>query len=194
MARVKEFDRTSALQAAIVQFATHGYEGTSLDDLMAAMNVGRQSIYDTFGDKRQLYLAALKKYGDDSLNQILGLLEGAASPLIGISAVLLDFARHPRRLGTSSCLGVSSVCEFGRSDEDVAAINDEAGRLLEKAFERSVEAAIAKGEVDESVNARDAARFLSVTLTGLKVSADAGTSTQQLQAVARFALRTLAKT
>jgi len=192
MARVKEFDRAAALQAAIVTFAAHGFEGTSTDELLQAMQIGRQSMYDTFGDKRQLYLSALRQYGSESVAAMLALLEQAGSPLAGIEAVLLDFARNPRRLGTSACLGVSSICEFGRSDPDVAAINDEFGKVLEKAFERQVRAAIGSNEVDETLNARDVARYLSLTLCGMKVGAEGGSSPAQLTTVARLALRTLA--
>ena len=62
MARPKEFDPRTALSAAVQVFWRNGYEKTSLDDLMAAMQVGRQSLYDTFGDKRELYLSALEAY------------------------------------------------------------------------------------------------------------------------------------
>lgn len=191
MARAKAFDREAALQAAIVTFAAHGFEGTSTDELLRAMQIGRQSMYDTFGDKRQLYLAALRQYGSDSVTAVLALLERAASPLAGIEAVFLDFARDPRRLGTSSCLGVSSICEFGRADPDVAAINDAFDKLLEQALERQVRAAIEAGEVDETLNAREVARYLSVTLCGMKVGAEAGDSPARLTSVARLALRTL---
>jgi TetR/AcrR family transcriptional repressor of nem operon len=192
MARVKEFDRAAALQAAIGTFAARGFEGTSTDNLLHAMKIGRQSMYDTFGDKRQLYLAALRQYGSESVGAMVALLEQAKSPLAGIEAVLLDFARNPRRLGTSSCLGVSSICEFGRSDPEVAAINDEFGKALENAFERQVRAAIASHEVDQALNARDVARYLSFTLCGMKVGAEGGSSPAHLTTVARLALRTLA--
>jgi TetR/AcrR family transcriptional regulator, transcriptional repressor for nem operon len=191
MARVKEFDREAALQAAIFTFAAGGFEGTSTDDLLQAMGIGRQSLYDTFGDKRQLYLAALRQYCSDSIGAMLVLLDQADSPLVGIKAVLLDFARNPRRLGASSCLGVSSICEFGRSDPEVAAINDEFGKVLEKAFERHVKAGIEAGEIDDSLNAREVARYLSTTLCGMKVAAESGESRAHLSSVARLALRTL---
>lgn len=190
MARVKEFDRETALQAAIATFAAHGYEGTSVDALMRSMKIGRQSMYDTFGDKKQLYLAALRKYGQDSFDQTLALLESGGSPLAGIEAVLVDYARRPRKRELA-CLGVGSVCEFGRSDGDIAAINDELGRQLEKAFEQKVAAAIAAGEVDEEVNPKDAARYLSVALCGIKVAAEAGTSPAHLTSVAKMTLRSL---
>ena len=56
MPRPKEFDRDEALQAAIGVFCEKGYAAASTDELMRAMKISRQSMYDTFGDKRQLYL------------------------------------------------------------------------------------------------------------------------------------------
>jgi AcrR family transcriptional regulator len=41
-----------ALKAAIRVFSDHGYKGTSTDALLEAMGISRQSMYDTFGDKR----------------------------------------------------------------------------------------------------------------------------------------------
>jgi TetR/AcrR family transcriptional repressor of nem operon len=58
VARAKESNAQKALSAAVEVFWRNGYEKTSLDDLIAQMNVGRQSLYDTFGDKRTLYLSA----------------------------------------------------------------------------------------------------------------------------------------
>jgi AcrR family transcriptional regulator len=191
MARSKEFDRDAALEAAIVTFATRGFEGTSTDDLLQSMKIGRQSLYDTFGDKRQLYLAALRKYSEGSFAAIQAIFDKSASPAAGIEGVLLDFARNPRRLGSTSCLGVSSICEFGRSDPDVAKLNDEAGGLLEKAFERQVRAAIEAGEMDATLHPREVARFLTTTICGMKVAGAAGSSATQLTSVVRLALKSI---
>ncbi len=191
MSRGKEFDRTAALQSAIATFAARGFEGTSTDDLLQAMGIGRQSMYDTFGDKRSLYLSALREYCSASLSSVVHLMESTGSPLAGIEAVFLDFARNPRRLGTASCLGVNSICEFGRSDPELTAVHDEFGTRLEKAFERQVRAAIAAREVDATLVPRELARYLSLTLCGMKVGAEAGSSPSQLVGVARLALRAL---
>jgi AcrR family transcriptional regulator len=40
-----------------------GYENTSLDVLMTEMEIGRQSLYDTFGDKRPLYSNSKEEAG-----------------------------------------------------------------------------------------------------------------------------------
>ena len=81
MARHKEFDRDTALHAAIGMFSEHGYEGTSTDRLLTAMKISRQSMYDTFGDKRSLYLEALKRYNTDSVSRIVDDMKGNGSAL-----------------------------------------------------------------------------------------------------------------
>ena len=67
MARTKEFERDTVLDDAIALFCDHGYEGTSTEQLLGKMRINRQSLYDTFGDKRQLYLEALQRYVDGNV-------------------------------------------------------------------------------------------------------------------------------
>ncbi len=55
MARPKEFDQEKALRRAIVTFSQKGFAATSTDDLMQSMDIGRQSMYATFGDKRACF-------------------------------------------------------------------------------------------------------------------------------------------
>jgi len=62
MARPKEFDQAAALETAMEVFWTRGYEATTMGDLRKAIGIGRQSLYDTFGDKEQLFAAALDQH------------------------------------------------------------------------------------------------------------------------------------
>ena len=62
MVRTKEFDPEVALERAVELFWERGYEKTSLHDLVERMGIGRRSLYDTFGDKHTLFLAALRRY------------------------------------------------------------------------------------------------------------------------------------
>ena len=63
MARPREFDADTTLDGAIGVFREHGFEGASAEMLVKAMGIGRQSLYDTFGDKWQLYRSAVRRYG-----------------------------------------------------------------------------------------------------------------------------------
>ncbi|WP_454851496.1 TetR/AcrR family transcriptional regulator [Rhizobium binxianense] len=191
MARHKEFDRDTALQAAIGLFAEHGYEGTSTDGLLAAMKISRQSMYDTFGDKRSLYLAALDRYNADSVARLLADLHRQASPVRALEEALLAFASRPETGAGRGCLGVSAVCEFGRGDNEVAALTDKASRVLSSAIQAILEEGRKKGEVGADVDPVVAVQFLGATLSGMRVSARNGASPDILRGIAHMALRSL---
>ncbi|HEY0254832.1 MAG TPA: TetR/AcrR family transcriptional regulator [Kofleriaceae bacterium] len=191
MPRTKSFDRDTALDAAAAVFALHGYEGTSTDALLAAMKIGRQSLYDTFGDKRQLYLESLERYNTGSTADIIKALHTGTTPLDGIEAALLRAAALKPDEG---CLGVSAICEFGRSDREVSRATDAASQLLQKAFEQRFAEAKTAGLVDRTISTAEAATFLAAILSGMKVSARGGASPKDLRAIARRALRAFAPT
>lgn len=191
MARTKEFDRDEALAGAVSAFREHGFEGTSTDVLLRAMNISRQSMYDTFGDKRQLYLEALHRYNEESITSLVRAMSAAKSPLAGIEAALLELVNRSVKEGPLGCLGVSAVCELGRSDADVNAESDRAGKRLLGALERRLLDAQAIGEMPADVDVPAAAHFLASTLNGLKLSARGGASRERLRSSVHFALRSL---
>jgi AcrR family transcriptional regulator len=191
MARPKEFDREDVLEDAIKVFADHGFGGTSTDVLLKAMRISRQSMYDTFGDKRQLYLAALQRYSAGSVSEIIRSLNAAPSPLKGLEAALVGFASRPTSEATLGCMGVSSTCEFGRSDPEITVANDASARTLQAALERVIADGKASGEVGSDVEVRAAAQFICVTFSGMKVAARGGASPGALRDIARMAIRSL---
>ena len=60
--RKKQFDTVLTLEKAMLHFTQHGFNGTNIHDLLQSMGIGRQSLYDTFGDKRQLFLQCVDQY------------------------------------------------------------------------------------------------------------------------------------
>ena len=191
MARPREFDRDAAVQRAMSVFWRKGYAATSTDDLLDAMNIGRQSMYDTFGDKRQLYLEALQNYNTGSVADLVRTLGGAASPLKGLETVLLAFASKPAADAALGCMGVGAICEFGRSDPKVTVLTDSAGQTLLSALEHLIAEAKRAGEIGADVQMRPAAQFISSTIAGLKISARRGASPEALRGIARMAIRSL---
>lgn len=187
MARPKEFDRDVVLERAIGAFASHGYAGTSTEDLLKAMGISRQSLYDTYGDKRRLYLEALERYSRDSTAQIIEMMQTG-----GLEAALLAFAARPAQREENACLGVGATCEFGASDPEVRAATGSASTALLTAFETLIARGQAAGEMSADLDHKAAAQFLSVTLAGLKVAARGGAAPEILRNIVRVALRSLA--
>jgi AcrR family transcriptional regulator len=62
--RPRNFDETDALEEATQVFWSKGYDGVTIDDLVAGMGVGRPSLYSVFGDKQTLFLRVLKAYAE----------------------------------------------------------------------------------------------------------------------------------
>lgn len=190
MARPKAFDRDTALQRAIALFRDKGYAGASTDDLLGAMGIGRQSMYDTFGDKRGLYLAALERYNTDSVAEFVrdmaaGSMAAGGTPLRGLEAALQGFARRAGS-GCTGCMGVGAVLEFGQSDPDVAALTGASSGTQLEALERQLRSAAAAGEVAADLDLQAAAGFIASSMAGMRVAARAGTGVAALEQTARF--------
>ena len=62
--RPRSFDESAALEKATRVFRSKGYDGTTIDDLVAGMGVGRPSLYSVFGDKRTIFLRVLRAYAE----------------------------------------------------------------------------------------------------------------------------------
>jgi len=192
MARPREFDRDTALQRAIETFAMHGFEGTTTPMLLSAMKIGRQSLYDTFGDKRKLYLEALRRYSEDSVGTTLSAMFARESVLDGIEHALLRFGEEAATGTGQACLGIHAVTEFGTTAPDVAAVTADVSARTLLAFESRIRDGIARGELARELDPADAAHFLLATLSGLKVAARGGASFEILRGIVRVALGALA--
>jgi TetR/AcrR family transcriptional repressor of nem operon len=188
MVRPKEFDRDVALKRAMSVFWSKGYAATSTDDLLRAMKIGRQSLYDTFGDKKRLYVETLERYQRESVAGHIERLRSGASPLAGIEALLVGLISPDGTRRKMGCMGVNAVSEFGDTDIDLVKLRTRSGRLLHKVMIERLRAAQDAGEIGRSVDIEDAAGFVAMTMLGLQVAARAGESIQALCKTACFAV------
>ena len=140
--------REEALSRALDVFWERGFVSSGLADLTDSMGIGRQSLYDTFGDKRTLFLEALGAYCDQKREAIVELLDSGATPGEGLRHFLdawPDMLAGPMAKG---CLVVNSISEsVGQADSEIAEyIGAQEARFLEL-IESAVQAAIDSGEV-----------------------------------------------
>jgi TetR/AcrR family transcriptional repressor of nem operon len=189
MGRTAEFDRDQVLDAAIRIFARHGFAAASTADLLDGMGIGRQSLYGAFADKRGLFLEALKRYLEESLKRMREALAGKSALRALESAVLIDLG-SPDDV-ESGCLGVGSIAEFGRSDAEINALNDQASAAVLRDFAERVRAGIKAGELDASLDPMLASRMLLTLRSGLKIAVRGGATDREVRETARLALRGL---
>ncbi|WP_437380304.1 TetR/AcrR family transcriptional regulator [Inquilinus limosus] len=187
MARPKEFDSEKTLDAAIEVFREHGFDGTSTDMLVQAMGIGRQSLYDTFGDKWQLYCAAVRRYAGAETQKHVAALRSRRRAVDGIKAMVDRVVAEAGK----ACLGVNAICEFGRSRRELSDIQDDAGRALQAAMVARIHQAQAEGDVASQLDPDEAAEFLSASFAGIRIAARGGAGSGQLRALGALALRAL---
>ena len=188
MARPREFDRQEALEHATRVFWAKGYASTSTDDLLSAMGMGRQSLYNAFRDKRALYLEALETYQRTSIAGHLQRLNGYSSPLAGLQALLLGLISDDDEIRKLGCLGVGAVCEFGSTDPDITALRTKVAPALHNRLVKRLKEGQAAGEIDRSLDCATAASFIQMTMQSIQLAARGGAGSASLRAQARFAI------
>ena len=190
MARPKEFDVDVALDAAKALFWEKGFEATSTEDLRLAMGIGRQSFYDSFRGKREVFLTVLGRYIDERFAQTTALL-GSRSPLAGLERMLSAVAAETPAERARGCFGVSSMCELGTSDEDVRALGERSTKRVIHAIADCLRRAKEAGQVSPQLRERDAAAHLHATMVGMRVLAKGGARPEMLRGTASTAVRAL---
>lgn len=191
MPRQKEFDEAEVLDQTIELFRARGYQSTSFADLTSELGVNRQSLYDTYGDKQTLFLAALKRYRGRALDQISALLAtpGPVRPLIekffqgAITGSCAD--------GNHGCLIVNSMVEMGPHDADVRAMAVTHARDVEGLLAKRLSVAQQNGDLAKDKNPTVIARYFYHTVLGLAVAAQALGERDTLAHTAQLALQVL---
>jgi TetR/AcrR family transcriptional regulator, transcriptional repressor for nem operon len=192
MGRPRSFDEAAVLDQAVELFWARGYEGTSMADLEEHLGMGRQSLYNTFGDKQDLFLKALERYAE----------RGAAGPEArltvpgaGLSALrayfdeIVDIITRPgdRR----ACMVVQTIAERGASDPDSLTRCNRARRQTRGALLHALVGAQARGELAPGVDVEGAATMLLGQMYGLTLLGKAGTAAGELRAAVEALFRSI---
>ena len=188
MARQKEFDPERALAKAMNLFWRLGYENTSLEALMKEMGVARQSLYDTFGDKRALYLKAMAHYRDQTNNQTQRMLNEIPSVKDGFAKLLYGMAAETRQQHERGCLLLSANVQRDPKDVVVREFLRDNQARVEAIFVHALARAQKQGELSAKDDPAALARFFVVTIQGMRAMARLKSDRKALEQVARVAL------
>ncbi len=188
----KRFDPEVALEQARDLFWRRGYDGTSLNELESTLGIGRKSLYDTFGSKRELYLRSLAHYTETVIRKICtGLADPRNGPMENLERVLGRLQQHHGSPDSLGCLlGVAMAQASSDDPELTALLRDYLGRL-EQAFQRTIESAQSAGAADTEASANDVARQLVALTQGMALLGRASQSRTWQRSIVRAALRGL---
>jgi TetR/AcrR family transcriptional repressor of nem operon len=174
LGRPRQFNRNEALEAALDVFWTHGFEATSITDLIESMGINRGSLYDTFGDKESLFAEALAHYGRGGMVTIATALKAHRSPLKSLRGFLTQMAERLCAQPCRGCLLTNTAVELAPHNPTIAKVVAAHLQEMERLFCDVIKRAIQAGELDKTLKPKIAARFLVTLFQGMVVMAKAG--------------------
>jgi AcrR family transcriptional regulator len=186
--RPRTFDRETAREKALQLFWEHGYEGTSINDLTAAMGITPPSLYTAFGSKEELYAEVLDLYRSSHGAYFPAALTEEKTVYDGISR-LLRGAAETFTAGPGGCMistaVLSCASEVKNVADSLAAMRSGSLDMIETYIRKG----ISTGELPESTDARQLARFFGTIIQGMSVQARDGATVEELAGIAETAMR-----
>ncbi len=177
MSRTPEFDRTEVVDAALKVFWSDGYEASSIQKLLDAMNLNRGSLYGSFGDKAGLFREVMDHYLAVAGGIIEDTLLATENPLEAIQnffyrALLLA----DEQTLSYGCLLLNTISELAHTSPNLAQEALRRVAPLIGAFEQRVAQAQTLGLIDDEKSSRALANYLMALLAGLRLQAKMGAS------------------
>ncbi len=188
----KSFDVSETLDKAMQAFWARGYEATSMQDLVDCTGINRGSLYATYGDKRTLFLAALRIYDKRMRRELLADIEARYAPREAIRHMFLAFMADVSEAGGNrGCFVTNTALELAPHDPEVRQIVAHEQEQIEAFFARMIKRGKAQGEIPAHVRPVETARGLLASLIGLVVLTRSRPNRTLLQTIVDDALRRL---
>ncbi|MEO2203750.1 TetR/AcrR family transcriptional regulator [Paenibacillus pabuli] len=175
MVRQREFDTDKALDAAMRIFWDKGFEATSLTDLTSGMGIQRPSLYAAFGDKKELFETALRRYTALHAAQIRSRLQPEGSVKQAFRALFEHIgAEGDVSEPSHGCFCINTMVELAPHDSKFAVLTREHQMYLAVIFQETIERGQRSGELSGNLNASAAAKSLVISMIGLTVLMKSG--------------------
>ncbi|HMG90291.1 MAG TPA: TetR/AcrR family transcriptional regulator [Chryseolinea sp.] len=187
--RPKDFDEAAVLDKAIELFWKKGYEATSLEQLLAAMGMGKGSMYHNFGNKREVFKLALNRFNQKFVGWLDEEVTKAKDPI----AFIKDYFRGIPRQGADDhkkgCFLGNTVAELACIDPGLEKLAAEHLERMEDIFYTHVKNAQQRGKLKSKEDARLLARHLINLWNGLNITRRMYSSPKELVPLVEFQLK-----
>lgn len=173
-------------------FWVHGYESTSLHDLLAVMHLSKSSFYQTFGSKHELFQHCINHYQDSLKDSMMNNLNQSGSARKFIEATFFSAADEAGKPdGRQGCLLMNTASEFAQRDPVIARLVTKGTENLNKVFLTAVQRAQEEGDISPANEPRALANYLISSMSGLRTMVKAGMSRKTTKDIVEVTLKAL---
>jgi AcrR family transcriptional regulator len=192
--RPPHYDAEQALEAALQVFWARGFAATSLDNLSAATGMNRPSLYNAFGDKRDIYRKALLRYRDQLSAALLDVLSTEGDVLTHLRRMIEQAIEtySPKGRPARGCFMVATAGMASRESGEIAKTASLIQKDIDDALRQRMSKASELGELAPEIDYQAVAYVVSALLHSLAVRARAGEGRGDLDEFADAGLRFLA--
>ncbi len=177
--REREFNPDQALERAVSVFWDKGYFDTSMDDLVNAMGVARYGVYNTWGSKRELFIAALQKFGEINEKKYHAMLHRDDASLPEIRQFFEAVKNIPVE-ASRGCMACNTATEVAPHDEEIAQACRQVFERLTSSLKKALLNAVRKKELITRHDIDDLAKYLTGILRNASVMIRAGYSGEEI--------------
>jgi TetR/AcrR family transcriptional repressor of nem operon len=200
MPDVKHFDPGQVLEQVVELFWRRGAASTGIEEVVSVTGLSRSSLYATFGGKRTLHLAALRRYVDQRSRPVLDALASDDRGLLAI-AEFFDRLIQDRCEGVHARWGcmVSNahagidvgVGGDSADDPQVREVLDAHHARLRSAMRLALETARSCSQLRPDLDVEATANVLALLAYGVNLRSRAGAAAADLRATVTAALDSL---
>lgn len=165
MARSVEFNEKEAIEKAMDVFWKKGYNGASMRELTDAMGINSSSLYNTIGDKHELFVRSIKNYTESRMAEAIKSVEGNKSPLKTIIA-FINASVNTIIYGKNSCLAIKTTFEIANNDQSIQTILKADSDFTNSLILSLIKKAIVKGEISQNIDPEMLTDFIVSSFTG----------------------------
>jgi TetR/AcrR family transcriptional regulator, transcriptional repressor for nem operon len=192
MPKLKQFDKAYVLAEAAAIFQKNGYNGTSIDEILKATKLSRSSLYDSFGDKHNLYLQSLEFYKNQNTEAFKSAGEKKLNGFQKIEFVFEQVVKHLlSHPDDNGCLMVNAAAEMSKQCEKTSQVVCNNKDEVQQLFTVWLEEAKKDKILSLSKPTKTYGQFLYNTLCGLKVLSQSGADKTELHNVVKLSLDAL---
>ncbi len=188
---IGEAEISEAISAAKEIFWRHGYEDASIEEVVKATGLNRYKLYNAFGSKLEIFLAALETYFVERKNIFLKTLSDPSHAPIDAIKLFFEFTVSEMAVRRTGCLMCDVAVEAGRRNRIVSGRVASYLEEIKSSYAKALRRGEARGELNPVVTPQEGAALLIAIMLGLGAHAKNGASKQEMLKIVNTAISIL---